>query len=236
MHYDLIHNYYPWINELFAIVSDLIHSKHPPHEAIRHLRRDYMLQLDRIADFHLPHVLDKLLEWAQVLYCNLYEDEPVELPDHPEPCPYCSSIDKKVDICWCRPDQTIGGNAMVNKAIEKLRKQSQGYSLESLESWIAESLIDQCRKSPVIASILASTEKNIQDCAKVIKEYVRKNRISGMTPATTKKLITQFYGIAGSDVSRSGDPASITPPEPAPIPAPTQSTAPPPAIDILDFL
>lgn len=114
---------YPWIEELFALVSKYIHEGSTPDNTIRYItQRDNRIN-ERILKAHRQKLTDKLLQFAAAIsdikpesnQPAIYEQmrltpakpkaisnsEPA-LPVGPELCRHCGSIEVNGDECrWC---------------------------------------------------------------------------------------------------------------------------------------
>lgn len=98
MRYDVMKQFYPWIDELFTAVQQQIDAGFSPDMAIRVL--DFQLQF-KVHAAHADAIRSKLMQFAQVVEDNRnFHDDPEQR--HPIQCACCGSIETNGDSCsWC---------------------------------------------------------------------------------------------------------------------------------------
>lgn len=90
---------YPWIDDMITLVANRIHFGESPVQAIASIQDRHAFELGRVQESHLPDVLAKLGEIAEMLRINM-KDHPINV--QPQMCPSCRSLDTAGGRCrWC---------------------------------------------------------------------------------------------------------------------------------------
>lgn len=117
---------------------------------------------------------------------------------------------------------------MLSEAILRIENQRKEFKQDSNEDGVCQVILQYCREDQEVARVLASTDKTVKDCYKHMEEYARKHKVGSgyyMGPDTTRRVICQFYSIAG------GNAAAASAAAPAPVVTKRDN-----AINILDLL